>query len=87
MPANGFYHRATNIADGFVLIAKKNLSCWRGQINNIIKYAEAAAIFISIRAGNKSLHVVIADDGKGFHVNKKKEGDWYFQYDEPGRIF
>lgn len=44
------------------------------QINNIVKYAEAKNIWISIQAEDKLISVRIEDDGKGFDVKKKRTG-------------
>ncbi len=44
------------------------------QINNIIKYAEAKKISISIQADEKLMRIETKDDGKGFDVNKKRNG-------------
>ncbi len=44
------------------------------QINNIVKYAEAKNIRISIHAEDKLLRVRVEDDGKGFDVKKKRKG-------------
>ncbi|GAB2814536.1 sensor histidine kinase [Ferruginibacter profundus] len=44
-------------------------------VNNTLKYAEAKCITISIKAArNKVLTVIVADDGKGFDVNSKRNG-------------
>lgn len=44
------------------------------QTNNIIKYAEATEVIISIRKKRTSLHLSIKDNGKGFDVNQSKKG-------------
>jgi PAS domain S-box-containing protein len=44
------------------------------QINNIIKHAKPCNAFISIQADKDILNISIEDDGKGFDVNKKREG-------------
>ena len=44
------------------------------QINNIIKHAKPCNACISIEADKDILNIFIKDDGKGFDVNKKREG-------------
>ncbi|WP_207514064.1 sensor histidine kinase [Longitalea luteola] len=44
------------------------------QINNILKYAEATKIGISIKEQNKKLILTIVDNGKGFDLNAKRKG-------------
>jgi PAS domain S-box-containing protein len=44
------------------------------QINNIVKHARASQIDIDVKGGNKTLQVTVADDGKGFDLNKKRKG-------------
>ncbi|MEP7236579.1 MAG: PAS domain S-box protein [Ferruginibacter sp.] len=44
------------------------------QLNNIVKYAEAENVSISIEAKNKNICIVIKDDGKGFDFKPKREG-------------
>ncbi|GAB2838225.1 sensor histidine kinase [Ferruginibacter profundus] len=44
------------------------------QTNNIMKYASAATVNISVKAKNHILNVVVSDDGNGFDVNKKRDG-------------
>lgn len=44
------------------------------QLNNIIKYAGAKNVTISIEVKNKIIHVVVEDDGKGFDVEARREG-------------
>jgi PAS domain S-box-containing protein len=44
------------------------------QINNIIKHAKPCNASISIEADRDILNIFIKDDGKGFDVNKKREG-------------
>ncbi|HMI60149.1 MAG TPA: response regulator [Puia sp.] len=44
------------------------------QINNIVKHAEAKHLFISIRSRDRTITIIVADDGKGFEVEKKKMG-------------
>ena len=44
------------------------------QLNNIVKHAAAKKVSISIQAGNGLISIVVADDGKGFDVSKKRKG-------------
>ncbi len=44
------------------------------QVNNIIKYAEAKNVSISIEADQQKIRIIVADDGIGFDVNKKRKG-------------
>jgi two-component system, NarL family, sensor histidine kinase UhpB len=44
------------------------------QTNNILKYAEAKNVNISIKKQNKVLNIIVADDGKGFKVSSKRKG-------------
>ncbi len=44
------------------------------QIGNILKYAEAKNVSISIKTTGKAIHLTIADDGKGFEVDKPRTG-------------
>jgi len=44
------------------------------QINNIIKHASPGKVDISVQAELNVLHIEIKDDGKGFDVNKKRNG-------------
>ncbi|MEP6712502.1 MAG: PAS domain S-box protein, partial [Ferruginibacter sp.] len=44
------------------------------QINNVVKYANAKNISISIVNVNSRINVEVADDGIGFNTNKKREG-------------
>jgi signal transduction histidine kinase len=44
------------------------------QLNNIVKHAAANKICISIQMDNGVISVGVADDGKGFNVNKKRKG-------------
>jgi PAS domain S-box-containing protein len=44
------------------------------QLNNIAKHAFAQKVTVSIRTANGVITVVVADDGKGFDVNKKRKG-------------
>jgi PAS domain S-box-containing protein len=44
------------------------------QINNIQKFADPKNVSISIEADRDSMMIVMIDDGKGFDVNKKRNG-------------
>lgn len=44
------------------------------QVNNIIKYADARHIEISLKITPQSIHLIISDDGRGFDVQKKAGG-------------
>ncbi len=44
------------------------------QLNNIVKYAEAKKITISVQAQKNVIGIAVSDDGKGFDVNKKRKG-------------
>jgi signal transduction histidine kinase len=44
------------------------------QMNNILKYADATKIGISIKEQNKKLILTIVDNGKGFDLNAKRKG-------------
>jgi PAS domain S-box-containing protein len=44
------------------------------QMNNILKYAEAKNVNISIKAQENAININISDDGKGFDVEKKRNG-------------
>jgi len=44
------------------------------QTNNIIKYANAVNVIISIKIYNSAINVDIFDDGAGFDVNMKRDG-------------
>lgn len=44
------------------------------QLNNITKHAAARNVNISVQAHNNIISIVVADDGKGFDVNKKRKG-------------
>lgn len=44
------------------------------QVNNILKYAEAKHVGISLKMQNDHIQVVIADDGKGFDPTAKRKG-------------
>lgn len=44
------------------------------QTNNILKYAEAKNVSISIHENDNTIHIVVEDDGKGFNVNSRRTG-------------
>jgi len=44
------------------------------QLNNIVKHADAKNVSVSIEAGNKVIQAIVVDDGKGFDLNKKRNG-------------
>ncbi len=44
------------------------------QVNNILKHAGAKNLFISIREQDGTITIIVADDGKGFELEKKKMG-------------
>ena len=44
------------------------------QMNNILKYAEAKNVKISIKTQENAICIKISDDGKGFDVEKKRNG-------------
>ncbi|MCW3119907.1 MAG: putative signal transduction histidine kinase, partial [Chitinophagaceae bacterium] len=44
------------------------------QFNNIVKYAGAENVNVSVKTENGVIHVVVADDGKGFDVKEKRKG-------------
>jgi PAS domain S-box-containing protein len=44
------------------------------QVNNIIKYAGAKNVTVSVTSGTDSIEVLVTDDGKGFDLNAKREG-------------
>lgn len=44
------------------------------QLNNSMKHAAAKKISVSVQASNNMINVVVADDGKGFDVTKKRKG-------------
>ena len=43
-------------------------------LNNIVKYAEAKNVSISLEAKNKNISIIIKDDGKGFDIKQKRAG-------------
>jgi len=44
------------------------------QLNNIMKHAAAKNVTVSVKVDNNIIMIVIADDGKGFDVSKKRKG-------------
>lgn len=44
------------------------------QLNNIIKHAAASQVDIRIDLRQNELHLLVADDGKGFDLSKAKKG-------------
>ena len=44
------------------------------QVSNILKYALAENVSISIKTTDKVIHLAVADDGKGFDVGKHRTG-------------
>ncbi|HSC37523.1 MAG TPA: ATP-binding protein, partial [Chitinophagaceae bacterium] len=44
------------------------------QLNNILKYADADCVSIQIREKARQISLLIADDGKGFDINCKRQG-------------
>ena len=44
------------------------------QVSNIIKHADAKNVNISLNATAGNIELIVADDGKGFNVNKKRKG-------------
>ncbi len=44
------------------------------QINNILKYAEAKNVCITIKKESENVLIIVTDDGKGFDVNSEREG-------------
>jgi PAS domain S-box-containing protein len=44
------------------------------QTNNILKYAGAENVSITIETSNNIVHIKVSDDGKGFDVNKRRDG-------------
>ncbi len=69
----------SNIAnlDEFVMSDKMRLAIYRivqEQFNNILKYAHASNIYISLLYKNKELLLAISDDGIGFDTTISSEG-------------
>ncbi len=44
------------------------------QFNNILKYANASSVFISVRHYKDNIQLSIKDDGEGFNLGRKKNG-------------
>lgn len=44
------------------------------QMNNILKHAEAKNVEVKVTPEDGKIRVLVADDGKGFDVNKKRKG-------------
>jgi PAS domain S-box-containing protein len=44
------------------------------QFNNIVKYAKASSVFISVRNNRDNIQMSIKDDGEGFNLSAKKNG-------------
>jgi len=44
------------------------------QFNNILKYAKASSVFISVRHYGDNIQLSIKDDGEGFNLSAKKNG-------------
>jgi PAS domain S-box-containing protein len=44
------------------------------QFNNILKYAKASSVFISVRHNGDNIQLSIKDDGEGFNLTAKKNG-------------
>ncbi|MBC7934135.1 MAG: PAS domain S-box protein [Rhizobacter sp.] len=44
------------------------------QTNNILKYAAAKNVKVSIREENNIIHIIVEDDGKGFDTHIKRKG-------------
>ncbi|MGF2412059.1 PAS domain-containing sensor histidine kinase [Ferruginibacter sp.] len=44
------------------------------QTNNIMKHADAANVNIALETSSNVIYIEVKDDGKGFNVNKKREG-------------
>ena len=44
------------------------------QVNNILKYAQASKVTVSLSIDNGTLHFVISDNGVGFDTTKEFEG-------------
>lgn len=43
-------------------------------VSNIMKYAEAKNVSISVKSDGQSIDVIVSDDGKGFDVKRKRVG-------------
>lgn len=44
------------------------------QFNNILKYAKASSVFISVRHNRDNIQLSIKDDGEGFSLSSKRNG-------------
>ena len=44
------------------------------QLNNILKYADASSVSICLQSTPEQIHLLIADNGKGFDPNIKRKG-------------
>ena len=69
---NFVYNVADNLLDDEI-----KLNIYRivqEQASNIIKHAGAVHVGISVNACNNIIDIAVTDDGKGFDVNKKREG-------------
>lgn len=44
------------------------------QFNNILKYAKASSVFISVRHNRDNIQMSIKDDGEGFNLSAKRNG-------------
>jgi PAS domain S-box-containing protein len=78
--------RATNIIDlefypdaevEKILNANSKLTLYRiaqEQINNIVKHAEAKNVLIELFVDNKTIELIITDNGKGFDLETVKKG-------------
>lgn len=54
-----------------------NLNIYRiiqEQINNIVKHAEATYVTVSVEGSQSHVRLVVADNGKGFDVNRQRRG-------------
>lgn len=60
----------------FSLEAKQNLYLiFKETINNAAKYAMASEVKVLIQKGGNQLNMIISDNGKGFDVEQKSEGN------------
>ena len=70
-------HLSYEVPDAFVLDQQMELTIFRivqEQLNNIGKHAEASEASIAVYADQHGLHVLIADNGKGFQVSRSTKG-------------
>jgi signal transduction histidine kinase len=44
------------------------------QLNNIVKYANASEVYVSLRRTHQKAYLVIKDNGKGFDLSQKRNG-------------